>query len=322
MIKKFIIKLIKPLTIPAVAAILLLILYVCGYVVLPEGIEFGASRASKGWSAAATGIEKTDSGGLRIDLTIRNETGDWSAMQAIAGRAAVLTDKEGKTTNCPAVFVGTGGHRVAPDFHIHGFQCGNRFEPVTQMIYVECPLAHVSPGSKLSIAYHYVTGQYNYYNLDNNRVETNRVEATLEVDLDNVTTDVKYPISAPVEGLIQKHDIEITALNEVVLTLTGITRTEQGVQFTWQTFNPGEYPTYVHIGNPPVIGADGILYGFYISPDRISVPITPAGKSAEWTTEVAVLGDVKDLYIMLSVESGKARLLENYCLDITDKYTP
>lgn len=311
---KFIIKLIKPLIIPAAAMILLLILYVCGYVVVPEGIEFGTSGTSKGWSAVATGIEKTDSGGLRIDLIIRNETGDWSAMQAIEGRAAVLSSGEGKTTDCPEVFVGTGGHRVAPDFRMCGFQSGKKSEPVMQMICVECPKAQISPGSKLSIAYSYVTGKYNYYEKD-----TNKVEATLEVDLDNVTTAVTYPVAAPVENLIRKPDIEIAALNEVVLTLTGITRTEEGLQFSWQTFNPGEYPSYVHIGNPPVIGADGILYGFYISPDIPSVPITPPGKFAEWTTEVAVPHGVKGLYILLSVESGKARLFTNYCLDITDR---
>jgi hypothetical protein len=50
-----------------------------------------------------------------------------------------------------------------------------------------------------------------------------------------------------------------------------------------------------------------------------SVPITPAGKSAEWTTEVTVPNEVKGLYIMLSVESGKQRLFTNYCVDITDQ---
>jgi hypothetical protein len=140
----------------------------------------------------------------------------------------------------------------------------------------------------------------------------------LEIDLDNVTTDVTYPVAAPVEGLIKKPEVEITAFNEVFLMLTGITRTGQGVQFTWQTFNPGEYPACIHIGNPPAVGADGILYGFYRSPDRIDVPIIPAGKSAEWTTEVSVHGDVKGLSIMLSVGSGKVRLFANYCLDITD----
>jgi hypothetical protein len=68
-----------------------------------------------------------------------------------------------------------------------------------------------------------------------------------------------------------------------------------------------------------VIGADGILYGFYETPDIVSVPITPAGDKAEWTTKVAVPQDVKGFYIMLSVESGKARRFANYAVDISDK---
>ncbi len=40
---------------------------------------------------------------------------------------------------------------------------------------------------------------------------------------------------------------------------------------------PDRAPTYVHIGNPPVIGSDGILYGYYQSPHLADVPITPAG---------------------------------------------
>jgi hypothetical protein len=75
----------------------------------------------------------------------------------------------------------------------------------------------------------------------------------------------------------------------------------------------------VHIGNPPVIGEDGIIYGFYKTPDIISVPITPAGGTAEWTTQVAVPPDVQGFYILLSVETGKARLFANYAIDITDK---
>lgn len=41
------------------------------------------------------------------------------------------------------------------------------------------------------------------------------------------------------------------------------------------------YFTYVHIGDPPVIGEDGILYGFYETPDIVSVPVAPAGDKAE-----------------------------------------
>jgi hypothetical protein len=68
-----------------------------------------------------------------------------------------------------------------------------------------------------------------------------------------------------------------------------------------------------------VIGADGIFYGLYESPDIASVPITPAGDKAEWTTNVAVPQDVKGFYIMLSVESKKQRLFVNYAVDVTDK---
>jgi hypothetical protein len=82
---------------------------------------------------------------------------------------------------------------------------------------------------------------------------------------------------------------------------------------------PRRIPAYVHIGTPPVIGADGILYGRYETPDLESVPITPAGGTAEWTTKVAVPKDVKGLYILLSVESGKQRLYANYTIDVTDK---
>jgi hypothetical protein len=119
--------------------------------------------------------------------------------------------------------------------------------------------------------------------------------------------------------MAQQPGNEIVAINKVILTLTGIQRTETGLQFNWQTSNSGDYPTYVHIGNPPVIGDDGILYGFYQTPDIISVPITPAGGTAEWTTEVTVPEDTHGFYILLSVETGKARLFANYIIDITDK---
>jgi hypothetical protein len=104
-----------------------------------------------------------------------------------------------------------------------------------------------------------------------------------------------------------------------VLTLVDVQRSKNSLQFNWQAANPGEYPTYVHVGNPPVIGADGIIYGFYETPDIVSVPITSAGGEAEWQTDVSVPQDVKGLYILLSVETGKARLFANYAVDISDK---
>jgi hypothetical protein len=291
-----------------------LFLTACAYIVLPEEEDTSLLDASRGWSAVATHVGKSDAGDLHIDLTIRNETADWSAMQAAPNKPVVLTAGDGKTTNCDTVFFGTGGHRLAPGFQMRGFTAGTKAEPKTQLIYVECKGAEAAAGSKLSIDYSYVTGEYNYY-----YPETNKVDATLEVDLDQVATDLVYPIAEPIEGLIQKPGAEITAINDVILTLTGVERTAKGLQFSWHTSNPGEYPSYVHIGIPPVIGADGIFYGLYESPDLESVPITPAGDKAEWTTDIAVPQDVKGFYIMLSVESKKQRLFVNYAVDVTDK---
>jgi hypothetical protein len=47
------------------------------------------------------------------------------------------------------------------------------------------------------------------------------------------------------------------------------------------------------------------------------VPLTPAGGTAEWTTTVAVPGEVSGLYLPLSVESKKQRYFVNYLLDLT-----
>jgi len=303
---------IKKALIPILACALLL--SACDYIVLPEDLDAPASTASKGWSAVVSNVGKSDAGDLHIDITLRNETADWSAMKAAPDKPAMLTAGDGKTSNCDTVFVSTGGHRLAPGFQMRGYIAGTKAEPQIQLIYVECKDAAAAPGSKLYINYSYVTGEYNYY-----YPEENKVDSMLEVNLDEVATDLKYPIAEPIEGSIQKPGTEMTAINDVVLTLTDVTRTDTGMQFKWQTANPGEYPSYVHIGNPPVIGADGIFYGFYESPDLVSVPITPAGDKADWTTDVVVPNDVKGFFIMLSVESKKQRLFVNYAVDIADK---
>ncbi len=289
-----------------------LLLNACAYIVLPEDLDDPISAESKGWSAVATSVGKSDSGALHIELTIRNETADWSAMQAADKPARLVSG--GKTTDCETVFVGTGGHRLAPNFRMRGYIAGTKAEPRTQLIYVECAGVEATSGAKLSVDYVYVMGPYNYYEKDEGQQD-----ATLEVNLDEIATDLTYPVVEPVDGLIQMPDAPITALNDCVLTLTDVARTDTGLQFTWTNTNPGEYPTYVHVGMPPVIGSDGILYGFYQTPDIVSVPVTPAGDKAEWTTEVAAPADVKGLYIMLSVESGKQRTFLNYAIDITDK---
>ena len=291
-----------------------LLLCACDYIVLPEDLDSYDSQSSEGWGAVVTNVGKSDSGDLHIDLTIQNKTGDWSAMQAAAAKPAVLNAGDGKTTSCDTVFVGTGGHRLAPGFQMRGYVGGTKAEQKTQLIYVECKGAEAAAGSTLAIDYSYVTGEYNYYSPDESKVD-----ATLEVKLDEVATDLTYPVAEAIEGLIQKPGTEITAINNVALVLTAVERTAASLRFTWQTSNPGEYPTYVHVGNPPVIGADGIIYGFYETPDIVSVPITPAGDKADWTTETAVPQEVKGLYILLSVESKKQRLFVNYAVDITDK---
>jgi hypothetical protein len=285
----------------------------CAYIVTPEPESTPMSTGQKGWSAVATNVGKTDAGDLHIDITLENGTGDWSAMQAAAGKPALLT-AGGKTTNCDTVFVGTGGHRLAPGFQMRGFTAGTKTEPKIQPMYVECKGAEAAPGARLSFDYSYVTGEYNYYDQ-----EANKASGKMELNLDEVVTDAKYPIAVPIEGLIREPSTTITAINDTTLTLTDAVRTDKGLQFKWQTANPGEYPTYVHIGNPPVIGADGIIYGLYESPDLASAPVTGAGKTAEWTSEVAVPKDVGGLVILLSVESKKQRLFTNYAVDIADK---
>lgn len=284
----------------------------CAYIVLPEGLE-DSTIESKGWRAIPTGVTTADDGGVRIDLALLNETGDWSAMTPAEGAPAVL-HSGGEDRECATVYVGTGGHRLAPGFQLQGYIAGTKSEPAVQPVYVECPGAAPAAGSTVSIDYSYVTGQYNYYEQDKGRVED-----TLEVDLDQVVEDLAFPVGDPVEGLIQDPSTVMEALNKVALELTDVQRTADGLEFSWKTTNPGEYPSYVHIGNPPVIGEDGILYGFYETPDIVSVPITAAGGSAEWKTEVAVPPEVRGLYILLSVETGKARLFSNYAIDISDR---
>jgi hypothetical protein len=292
-------------------ALSMLFVFACEYIVLPDEDETGSVYgANLGWDAMVTGVGATAAGDLKIDLTIRNDTADWSAMRA-EEKPAVLTASDGRKTNCASVFVGTGGHRLAPGFQMRGYIAGKKSDPVVQMISVECKGAAAGAGSVLTIEYSYVTGPYNYYEQDKTKAFSK-----LEIALDEVATDLQYPVAQSLDDLIKPSDTAIQALNDVVFTLQGISRTDTGLRFQWQTDNPGEYPTYVHIGNPPVIGDDGILYGFYETPDIVSAPITPSGGTAAWTTEVAVPDGIGGLYLLLSVETGKARLFANYAIEI------
>lgn len=291
-----------------------LLLSACKYIVLPEDLdEFEDSAGAGTWSALVTQVGESETGDLRIDLAIRNDTGDWSTMQA-ADNPAVLTASDGKKTNCETVFIGTGGHRLAPGFQIRGFTTGKKDALEAQSIYVECKGAAAAAGSTLSIDYVSFTGI-----LDDYDPEANKTEGVLELNLDEVAADLTYPVGTPVDGLIQPAGQEITGLSDNVVTLLDVQRTETGFQFTWQNFNPTKFPLRTHIGIPPVVGADGILYGLYETLDIAPIPITPPNEKVEWTTEVQVPADVKGFYILLSVESNKPRTYRNYALDITDK---
>lgn len=287
-------------------------MFACEYIVVPEeeagGLSWGEDR---GWKAEVLQVGQTGAGGLQIELAIENRSGEWSKMWA-TGTAVLMSG--GSRVECDATAVSSGGHRLAPGFRMRGYIGGKKMEQTERLVAVVCEGAQASPGAKLTIPYSYVKGQYNYYEQDKNKVDT-----SMEVNLDQVTPDLKYPVAEELAGLTQDPGMEILALNDVVLVLKGIERTETGLKFTWGTTNPGEYPTYVHIGNPPVIGADGILYGFYETPDIVTAPITRGGGTAEWFTEVAIPNNLHGMYILLSVESGKQRLFANYALDITQE---
>ena len=292
--------------------------FACVYIVLPEGLETPEAIVDgtelKAWNAIVTNVGKSDSGDLHIDITIRNDTGDWSTMRAVTEKPAILTTSDGKATNCDTVFVGTGGHRLAPGFQTRGYTTGKKDDLKTQLIYVECKGATVDAGSKLAIEYTSFEGI-----LDDYDPEANKTEGVLELNLDDVVADLQYPIATPVEGLIQDTGVSITALSDNVVNLLDVQRTDTGFQFTWQNFNPTKFPLKTHLGTPPVIGSDGIIYGFYESLDIVPIPITPPNEKVEWTTEVAVPKDVTGFYILLSVESNKPRTYVNYLVDISDK---
>ena len=172
----------------------------------------------------------------------------------------------------------------------------------------------LTPGSTLAIDYVSYGGE-----LDDYDPEANKTEGVLELNLDEVVTDLTYPVASPVEGLILEPGVEITALSENVITLLDTLRTDTGFQFTWQNYNPTKFPLKTHIGIPPVIGADGIIYGPYETIDIAPIPITAANGKVEWTTEVVVPQDGQGFYILLSVELKKPRTYLNYVIDISDK---
>jgi hypothetical protein len=297
----------------AIALASALLLSGCGYIVVPGDDSSPTPVATGAWLAVATKVEASAAGDLHVDLAIRNETGSWSAMRIAAAGSVTLQTSDGKTATCATAFVGTGGTSLAPGFQARGYTGGTKAKPAIQLIYVECKGAAPAPGSRLSIPYTYVTGDFNYYS------PSAAQSGKLDVDLDKVAADLKYPVSEEVPGVVEKAGAKIVAINKADLTLTAVTRTADGLKLAWQTDNPTAYPTYVHIGIPPVIGADGVIYGFYESPHLADTPITPAGQSATWTTAVAVPKDVTGLYVLVQVESKQQKNFTSHAIDITDK---
>ncbi|MBN2390499.1 MAG: hypothetical protein JXR84_07245 [Anaerolineae bacterium] len=297
-------------------SVYLLISLACAYIVLPEGLEQSSSTygSNRGWAGIVTQVGETVAGDLRIDITIRNDTGVWSAMRAADGKPALLSTGDGKTASCATVFVGTGGHRLAPGFQMCGYTSAQSGQAETQLLYVECTGAVAAPGSKLTIDYVRFDGDLDYYV---EVAETNKIAGKLVLNLDEVVTDLTYPIGEPVADLIQDSKAEMIALSDNIVNLLDVQRQESGFHFTWQNVNPSKFALKTHIGIPPVIGADGIIYGVYETLDMADVPLTPAQGSVTWDTEVAVPADVDTFYILLSVESKKPRTYVNYALEIT-----
>jgi hypothetical protein len=292
--------------------ILAFVLLGCKYVVIPEDL-IAEGTASEGWGAQVTNVSQAEDGDLRIEITIQNETGDWSSMQAVAGQPATLKSG-GETYNCEEVFFGTGGYRLAPGFQMRGYTSGAKSDPKTQLLYVECKGAQAEPGASLSINYDYYMGALDYYHQD-----SNHATGTVELALDEIATDLVYPVYKEIDGLAQPMDADFPAISENVVNLLDVQRTDAGFEFTWQNTNPTEFALTTHIGTPPIIGEDGIIYGVYEIMDLAPVPLTPAGEQVQWTTEAKAPPDEKGFYILSSVESGQMRMFVNHLIDITTK---
>lgn len=285
----------------------------CKYIVVPDDLI--VKRAEHGsWDAVITNAEKVSDDILHIDITIRNETGDWSSMAAVEQRPAILNNG-GVTVNCNDVIIGTGGHRFAPGLQMRGYTTGSKSDPDVQLLFIECKgVDNIEPGATLSFDYNAFNGPLDYYHQDENRST-----GTIQLSFDEVESNLEYPVYEVVEGLITPVDADIPAISNNIVNLIDVQRAENGLQFVWKNHNPTNFALTTHIGTPPVIGEDGIIYGIFQIMDIAPVPMTPAGGDVEWTTEVSVPPEIKGLYILMSVEDRQMRLYVNHLIDIADK---
>lgn len=267
-----------------------------------------SDAVGKGWSLLPIAVTKTAAGDLRVDLAARNDTGDWSSMAA-TGEPAELMAKDGKKSPCETVQVGTGGHYVPPGFQISGYSLK---DDKIQTLFVECKGVEPAAGQQLNVPYSFVPGEYDYY-----AQEKGKTQAYVIVDLDLASPSLTYPVADPSAAKSQAIAEPISTLNKTTLQNTKVVRTADGIQMDWKVTNPGEYDTKVHIGNPPVLGSDGIIHGVRVSPDIVDQPFSPPKGEVEFSTEVSVPGDVTGLYLLLPVEQNRERLFANYLIDLT-----
>ena len=269
--------------------------------------EAEAVESKKDWNIIPIGIRKTETNAVQVDLAIHNESDDWSVMSA--DNQAILTTKSGERLPCSTVKISSGGHYIPPNFQLRGFTLKDKS---IQKLHVICNGTEPSNASQLSVTYSYMLGEYDYYAQQKNMVETTQVVA-----LDAIIQDLQYPATS-ISGITLTPTTEvIPALNKCSLTLTNVARTEDGFTFQWQVSNPGEYGTLVHIGNPPLLGDDGIIYGHRVSPDIVQVPIADAKGTASFETKVSLPKEVKGLYMLLSVEQRRERLFASILMDLT-----
>jgi hypothetical protein len=285
----------------------------CKYVVVPDDlIQRQADHGA--WGAVVTQIDLSAEGDLRMDVTIRNETGDWSTMQAVPQKSAIL--KNGSASiNCETVQIGTGGHRLAPGLQMRGYTTGSKSDPVTQLLFIECKgITGVEPGATVSFDYNAFNGELDYYHQD-----ANKSVGTIQMSLDEVEEGLVYPIFLEIEGLVKPQTADIPAISNNRVNLVNVQRTDEGFVFDWKNSNPTNFALTTHIGTPPVIGEDGIIYGIFQIMDIAPVPMTPAVGEVEWSTEVSVPAGIHGFYILMSVEDKQMRLYVNHLIDITDK---
>ena len=77
-----------------------------------------------------------------------------------------------------------------PGFQMRGYTGGTKTKPETQLLSVECAGCRPAAGPKLSIAYTYVTGEFNYYSPATPATPSSRSTST------SSAPDLTYPVAA------------------------------------------------------------------------------------------------------------------------------